>query len=176
MKSKTGLSLYLSLLAVIIAAGACFFMMRHERKIGFVLVSDVFDGFEMKKEMEKKYTTAKNARKRILDSLQVDLSVLSGRLRMQKPGAEDKVLFENKRMEYDRKQQLFEEDNAFMSKQLDEQIIKQLNQYMADFGKEKKYDIIYGNTTNGSIMYGTDELNITKEAITFINNSYLGLK
>lgn len=176
MKNKFTLSFYLSLLALALSCTAVFLFKKQEKKIAFVLITDLFNEFELKKEMETSYTKAKNARKRIIDSLEVDLSVLAGRLQSKQVKQEDKELFDRRRHEYEQKRKLFDEDNLYMSKQFDEQIIKQLNQYVSDFGKANQYDIIYGNTSNGSIMYGTDALNITKEVITFINNKYRGVK
>ena len=173
---KPGLTLYVSLIAIILIALVSYGSIKRERKIAFVLVNDLFNEFDYKKEMEKKYTEAKNARKKILDSLQVDLSVLSGRIKMNTASKEDIELFGAKRNEFGRRMELFEQENEFMSKQFDEQIIKQLNQYVSDFGKENKYDMIYGNTSNGSIMYGTDELNVTKEVVSYINLKYKGIK
>jgi len=176
MKNRFTLSLGLSLLALILSCTAIFLFKKQGKKIGFVLINDVFNEFELKKEMEGSYLKTKNARKRILDSLEVDLSALMGRIQAKSATPEDKSVFDKKRFEFERKRKLFDEDNLYMTKQFDEQIIKQLNQYVSDFGKEKHYDIIYGNTSNGSIMYGTDALNITKEVIVFINNQYRGIK
>lgn len=176
MKNKISLSTVLSIIAIALAVFSAYAVSKQNRKIGYVLVTDLFNEFDLKKEMETKYTNARNARKKIVDSLEIDLSVLSGRIKMNKASEEDKVLFERKRIEYEQKMQMFDQDNTFMSKQFDEQIIKQLNQYVSDFGKENKYDIIYGNTSSGSIMYGTDDLNITKPVISYINIKYKGIK
>jgi hypothetical protein len=45
-----------------------------------------------------------------------------------------------------------------------------------DYGKTNGFDIIYGNSSDGSIMFGTAELNITKDVIEFINLKYEGVK
>lgn len=174
MKGTT--SGYIAIIALLIAVTTAAMFYKNKTKSGFVIISEVFNEFELKKEMAAKYEVTRNARKKILDSLQIDLSVLSRRLQSGQPSNEDKDLFERKRIDYGQKSQMFDEDNRQMSQQFDEQIVKQLNQYVADFGKEKHYDIIYGNTTNGSIMYGTDELNITKDVIAFVNSKYKGVK
>src|SRR4051812_28353873 len=116
MKSKTGVGIYLTVIALVLASVACYVAFKNQRKIGYVLVTNLFNEFELKKEMELKYTAAKNARKKIIDSLQVDLSVLSGRIKNNTAIKEDKDLFERKRIEYNQKMQLFDEDNVFMSK------------------------------------------------------------
>ncbi len=173
---KTILVTILSVTALCISVLAGYSVQKNSRKIGFVLVNEVFSEFEMKKELELKYAKTKNARKKIMDSLEIDLSVLAGRIKQNIASSKDKEMFDRKRVEYNQKAQIFEEDNTVMSKEFDKQIITQLNQYIADFGKENNYDIIYGNTSDGSIMYGTDELNLTKDVISFINSKYKGIK
>lgn len=176
MKNKVGLSNVISVIALVLSIFIATVQAKHNEKIAYVLIEDVFNEFDFKKELEQKYTATRNIRKKILDSLEIDLSVLAGRLKLQKEVDGDQELFGRKRMEFDKKLRQFDEENVFMSKQFDEQIIKQLNQYVADYGKEMKYDIIYGNASSGSIMYGTEELNITKEVIAYINNKYKGVK
>lgn len=175
MRSKN-LGVVLSIIAIAISLYAIYICSKKTNKVAFVLVTELFNEFDLKKEMEKKYTEAKTARKKIIDSLEIDLSVLVGRIQMKTASNEDKLLFERKRFEHDQKSKAFDEDNTFMSKQFDEQIVKQLNQYVSDFGKENHYDMIYGNTTDGSIMYGTDEFNVTKDVINYINKKYKGVK
>lgn len=176
MKQNKG-AFYLALAAVLISAVAITLYFRERHKTGFILITDVYNGFEMKKEMEAKYNKARDARKKILDSLHIDLSVLSNQLKGNNTHEKTEIeLFERKRTEYEQKMQMFDEDNTLLSRQYDEQIIKQLNQYVSDFGKENHYDLIFGNTTDGSIMYGTDKLNITREVTDFVNQRYKGIK
>lgn len=147
-----------------------------KHRYAYVVVEEVFNEFTFKKELEKKYEQASNARKKILDSLQIDVSVLYKRIEAGKPSSEDKMLFDRKRMEFEQKARMFEEENMQMTKDFDGQIIKQLNQYLKDYGKEKDYDLIFGNTSSGSLLYGKEELNITKEVTVYVNQKYNGTK
>jgi outer membrane protein len=176
MTSNSRLIIILAIVALLIAVFSLTVSVRSKRKIGFIVLTEVFNEFKLKKEMESKYTAIKNARKKILDSLQIDISILSRRLSEKNNSINDKDLFERKKIEFNQKLQIFEEDNNALSKDLDSKIISQLNQYVNDYGKTNGFDIIYGNSSDGSIMFGTAELNITKDVIEFINLKYEGVK
>lgn len=176
MNSKANLPYIISVISIVISLFLAYSLYKNKQKTGYVLIQEVFDKFELKKELATKYEGVRNARKKILDSLQVDLSVLSKRFTAQaKPTQEEIDLFERKKLELNLKMQEFDQSNIQMTKEFDEKIITQLNQYVSDFGKANGYDMIFGNTSNGSIMYGTEKNNVTTEVIEFINSKYKGI-
>ena len=145
-------------------------------KTGYIIIKEVFDGFEFKKELEKKLTSTKNTRLKILDSLELELKILGRKLNEQKVQSKDDIAtFSVKRDKFLEKKRLFEEDNQLQTKNYDQQIISQLNQYVKDYGKQYGYSYIYGNDNNGSIMYGEESKNISKDLTTYINNKYKGI-
>jgi len=170
------LSPVLILLSIGIGIAALYNSLSTKHKIGYVVIQEVFNEFNLKKELEKKYDGVRNARKKILDSIQIDLSILSKKIETKTATEEEKNIFERKRMEYAQKGRAFDEDNVVLTREYDSQIIKQLNQYISDYGKENGYDMIYGNTTSGSILYGDKKYNITKEVSVYLNEKYQGVK
>jgi len=147
-----------------------------KQKTGWISVPQVFNGFEYKKELEKKYTKSEEARKKIIDSLELDLKVLYKTIKTSKK--EDVALnskFEFQRQNFVEKQHQLEEDNANMKNEFNTQILNQLNQYVKDYGKENNYKFILGAEGNGSLMYGAESEDLTKEIITYINNKYSGI-
>lgn len=144
-------------------------------KLGYVVIEEVFNDFKLKKELQKKLESVKNARQKIVDSLRIDLTILSKKIQTNIASKEEKDLFDRKRLEYNQRTQIFEEDNAALTKQYDQEIIAQLNQYIKDYGEKNKFDMIYGNA-DGSLMYGKTDFNITKEVAAFINQKYDGIK
>jgi outer membrane protein len=177
MSARSTVPNILSTIAILIAVFGVYSLYKNKQKTGYVLIQEVFDKFELKKELAKQYEGIRNARKKILDSLQVDLSVLSRRISSKEKRIQEEIdLFERKKLELNIKMQEFDQSNIQMTKDFDEKIISQLNQYVSDFGKAKGYDMIFGNTSNGSIMYGTEKNNVTVEVIEFINEKYKGIK
>jgi outer membrane protein len=144
-------------------------------KTGFILIHEVYNNFGLKKELEKKFLATKNARQKMLDSLELSLKFLANKIQQQKEKNKDDILvFNNKRDEYLQKKQIIEEDNTALTNQYDGEILTQLNQYVKDYGAEKNYTYVYGIDGNGALMYGKEGENITKEMIEYINNKYNG--
>jgi outer membrane protein len=144
-------------------------------KTGYILVSDVFSRFEMKKEVQKKFDESKKERQRILDTLAIQLRILANEIDNEKMANKKKIEFYNlKREEFLSKKSMFQEDEKQQSVKYDNQILVQLNKYVSDFGKKNNYQYIFGNDGNGSLMYAYEEDNITEQVISFINKKYEG--
>jgi len=145
------------------------------RKLGYIIIREVFLDFNMKKELETKYKKTQSARQKILDSLAFEIKLMDKNLQTKKDvKAEDVNPLKVKEEEFIQKKKQFLEDDAAMNQQYDKQIIEQLNQYVRDFGKEKGYDYILGNDANGSLMYAREGDNLTKEVIQYVNEKYEG--
>lgn len=149
-------------------------------KVAYVNLNKVYNDFEMKKELEKKLTTVQDFRKKTLDSLELGLNIMSRTLQNfdqsgNKKGIEERMPeFQQRREEYFAKQKSFEEDNAAMTGQYTEQIWKQINQYVKDYGKEKGYTYVLGADGTGAVMYAEEKNEITEEVIGYINQRYKG--
>lgn len=146
-------------------------------KTGYLVIQDVFNAFDLKKDYERKLLSSTAARRKIADSLETELKQLAAKIEIEKgKNKDDLTLFEIKRQDYLEKRKAMEEDNATQTKKYDEEILTQLNQYVQDFGKENGYTYILGNDGNGSLMYATDAKNITQEIVGYINARYKGVK
>ncbi len=144
-------------------------------KTGYILIHDVYQKFEMKNELEKKYKYTHDERQKILDSLGIQLRLLANKIESDKGKIKSEVDFYNyKREEYLHKKSEMEEDNTQMSEQFDAAILKQLNQYVREYGKINGYEYIFGNDSNGSLMYAVESNNITLQVTEFINLKYAG--
>ena len=56
--------------------------------------------------------------------------------------------------------------------QLLDSVLTQVNDAVKIYAEEHGYDVILGATSNGSILYGTDVLDITDELIDALNENY----
>lgn len=128
----------------------------------------------MKKEYEKKYEKTELARKKITDSLELELRMLYKQLQEEKQ-KESAILFEAKRESYLKQKNEFDQDNEQTKTTYNNQILNQINQYMKEYGKDRGYDIIFGAEGSGSVMYAKESIEITDEAVSYINKKYKGL-
>jgi len=135
-------------------------------KTAYIIIQEAYSQFELKKELEKKFVSTKNTRQKTLDSLAFELKLLTKSIDSEHGKNKDKENSYNKKREaFYQRRQTFEEDNTQLSKQYDQEILSQLDQYVSDYGKENHYEYIFGNDGNGSLMHADDALNITKQVV-----------
>lgn len=164
-----------AVISLILTLLVFFYFKYNENKMAYINISEVYNKFEMKKEFESRFLTVVNGRKHLLDSLEINLKIIASKLENKSiKNLENE--FEFKKEAYFLKKQEFEEDNELMQNQYTENIMKQLNQYVQDYGKEKHYSFIFGAENSGSLMYSEDVNNISNEVIEYINLKYKGVK
>jgi outer membrane protein len=167
-----------ALITVVVCAGISYAIVEvksKQKKMGWVSLSDLFNDFALKKELEMKLKKVKDQRQGIIDSLEFNLRFLSKQIQAEQQKDKDKITtFELKRDEYIQKKKQFDEDNDAVAKQYDSQIISQMNQYVKDFGTKHGYTYIFGADGSGFLMYSLEADNITKEVKTYINDRYKG--
>jgi outer membrane protein len=145
-------------------------------KTGYILIQDVYNQFELKKDLQKKYENSHSSRKRILDSLGADIRMLGQKIDAEKgKDTSDLGVFRRKRIYYYNNKQRLDQDDSAQMKQYDDQILSQLNQYVKDYGNENHYQYIFGNTA-GSIMQADETLNLTAPITQYVNERYAGKK
>jgi outer membrane protein len=159
-------------LLFIILIAAC----GNKHKIGYINIQLVFNDFVYKKELEKELTAIKNQRKFILDSMETNLKIMVKKIKAEKMNKDLMAEFQVAKEQFMDKKSRFDEDDEMMIKQYDDKIIKQLNAFTKQYGKENKFDIIYGASTTGNIMYADSVFDITKEVTNYMNQKFLGKK
>jgi outer membrane protein len=172
-KTLTGI-LVLAVIALL-SSSVLYLVIAGKQKTGYVVIEDVFNSFEFKKEMQKKYEKTKIVTSRIIDSLQFELQSLAGKLDHEKdPKKEDILRFETDREDFLKRKQKSADELQNLSNEYDKEILSQLNQYIHDYGAQNGYTYIFGNDNSGSLMYAHDAENITAQVITFVNSKYQG--
>lgn len=161
---------FLALLGV-----SAFMIFRPSARLAWIDLPAVYNGFEYKKEMESRLVRIQEARKHILDSMELDLRIISEELRASSQKDPKKmVLYQQMGEDYINRKKLFEEDNYMNKAKYEEQILKQLNQYVRDFAEKHGYSFIYGADGTGNLMYGDRSLDITEEVKKYVNDKYKG--
>jgi len=165
-------------LIVILAQGSFLmvWILGSKSKTAYVRTEEVYNDFELKKELEKKLESTRQTRQLLLDSLQYRMQLLTQRFQLQggKPDEAALAQYNLYREDFFQKQKQFEEDNQALASQYTEQIWKQLNQYVKDYGSAQGYKYIFGAQGDGALMYADDADNITAEMKMYVNNRYKG--
>ena len=166
--------------AVIVVAGLCLFnlgnsWMDEGPKTAYVDYRLLFDGFELKQELEKQLVKETSWQQKMLDSLRFELQATKNTLEAQSAPAEEEVMaFRKRQAFYYEKQSAYERSVSELTGSYDEQILTQMMQYINSFGEEKGYEYIFGLDDSGNLLYGREARDITQEIITYINHKYQG--
>lgn len=138
-------------------------------KVVYVDNLELFAGFRMKAELEKKYTEVESLRKAILDSIYIEIKI---KAELKDASASESLTMLKK--EFLMKKELFDKENAETMANYNTQIWNQLNEYTKQYGKEHGYEFILGANGQGVLMYADDTKNVTKELIQFSNAKFDG--
>jgi len=53
-------------------------------------------------------------------------------------------------------------------------VINQVNSFIKEYGTQHNYNIIFGTTQGGNIVYAVDALNITDDVLKSLNEKHKG--
>lgn len=164
---------YLS--AIVTLGWMVFFNKPENKKIAFIDVKKVFDGFELKKELQKKYQGQMAGKKKLIDSLGFEVQQLGIELESSKTPDQTKTeIFIQKRKQYMELVKIYDGEDQKVNSEYDAQILTQMNQFVKDYGDENGYDMILGSLGNGTIMHANSEMDISDKVLKFINKKYAG--
>ena len=164
MKIEKGLILSLIALSLSLYLVVDKFLLK--KKVGYVNFAEVYEKFDMKNELEAKFTKGQLSQKKKLDSLGLELTKLSREL-----NGETTIKFENLKDEYYlAKDQYNRETDAIMG-DYKSQIFKQLEQYGKEYGEKNNYEFILSSE---GILYKEESKNITNEVLEYSNKRYKG--
>lgn len=162
-------------LSALILSGIIGFFANQTSKVAYVNNVHLFEEFKGKKELEARLFKREHHQKAILDSLELNIKSLQTQLARNQNAVAVKTALKDTEHKYQQIGQQFIAQSQQDSETYNNAIWKQINQYIIEYGEEKGYDIIYGASGNGALMYGNKSLNITEEVIQYINGRYEGL-
>jgi outer membrane protein len=137
------------------------------KKTAYIITGKLFSEFEGTKELKQQARKEQQKQSYILDSLRLNIEALEKNKVKGMTLDREKILYNKLLSE-------FSGNNEIQLQEFDEQIWKQLNQYIQDYGKTQDYKIIYGADGRGSIMYADSTMNITEQVLEYANQKYAG--
>lgn len=162
-----------ALIALCLSVTSIVLLLNKNQKTVFVNIETVYDEFTMKKELEAKFENVASMRQQILDSLKMELNIISKTITSNKD-LEKIKFFQQKRQEYALKEQSFLESTEQTNEQYKNQIWKQMSQYVKQFGEKNNYKYILGFENKSAVLYGDAAEDVTKELSSYINDAYKG--
>lgn len=148
----------------ILILGWCFLGIKKEiKKVGFIDNGYVFDGFEMKKELEVKFKAIQETRKKQIDSLYNLIG-----------NTQSDALFNAYKENYIMFRQKADEEQLRLKSAYDKQIWEKINEYARIYGNEHGYGLLFGANGQGTIMHGEEAMNVSESFLKFVNEKYSG--
>ena len=150
-------------------------LMNNRNKVVYVEMGKIYEGFSLSKELNTELQNVLGTRKQLTDSLLQDLTKQADELKLQtKKTMVDVERVAKVEQVYLYKKEMMEKDNQAISANYNDKIWNQINQYIADYGKEKGLTLVLGANGQGNIMYGDETKNVTEEVIAYLNSRYNG--
>lgn len=176
MKNKF---IYVPILMILMLS-AGFLWIDSEHGVVYIDNQKLFEGFELKQHLERNLKQVEEKRKVTIDSLKLVYDGWTKKLDSIPSQGKDAAMLLIKVRQFEDHIRMKEAEitrkNELDAREASDQVWKQLNQYVADFGEAKGYDIVFGTSGNGNIMYGKKSMDKTAEVIIYVNEKYKGKK
>jgi outer membrane protein len=167
-------SVLLSLLVVgVFALTAVTFIKNKPAKVVYVNMDELFNGFQMKKELENDFISRSNQIQKRIETLQIKITNFKEEVN-QKISANYVDSLNRANTQLSDLNRQFQEEYMPLKEQYDAQIQNQLLNYMKEFGKANDYDLVITNLNGSTVIFGSDDVNVTAEALEFVNQKYAG--
>ena len=137
-----------------------------EEKIVYVDNVQLFNDFNMSKDLNKINGVKINKQKKKLDSLYTIYGIF------RENNQTDKL--EPLEIQLRAEDQNLKKMNNQFSNEVSQAVWGRLNEYISEYGQMKGYKIIMGTQGSGNIMYAEDRIDITKAIVEFSNANYEG--
>ena len=151
-------------------------------KVAFVDNSKLLNDYQEKKDIEAKLKGQISAYERKRDSISMAFQTVARAFDAQAKTLPQNVA-QKKYNELMQKSQILqqhlqqEEQKIQMESQTQmDSLLSKVKKNIKEYGKQKGYTFILGANDGGSVLYGTEKKDITKEVTEYLNNQYKGKK
>jgi outer membrane protein len=150
----------------------------NQTKIAYIDVEVIMKDYSATKALETKLKAKQEFYAKQLDSLQGPFQLkvqeyykVAQQMTPQKRAEAEGVLQQEQQFLQARQQQASEElqkENLENS----EALTKKVDSFVADYAKAKGYQLIIGTSGKGTVMYGDEKMNVTKDILEILNKDF----
>jgi outer membrane protein len=144
-------------------------------KVAYIRSSDLIYGYFGTKEAMEHYRIAQEKVNHEIDTMTVDIEAAMQELATMAStrNSEEIARLQNEIASRKRALAQFRERSAETLSKQEQELLKgtlaQINAFVETYAKKNDLDVILGTTNEGSLMYGSSELDITEELLTSLN-------
>ncbi|MDA3865257.1 MAG: OmpH family outer membrane protein [Salinivirgaceae bacterium] len=153
----------------------------NQLKIAYINVDSLLLEYKLAQELNKKITDQQKQSQRELETKmqRFQKNYQDFQEKVQRRGFLTQASAEAQQQELLAEQQQLEQLNQELSgrlmqqeQQLNQELYDTISNYVIQFNKQRKYDLILSNTMIGTVMYGKAKLNITNDVLRKLNERY----
>ncbi|NQY29044.1 MAG: OmpH family outer membrane protein [Flavobacteriaceae bacterium] len=169
----------LAIIALIISLASFFYFKTNSAQV-YVDVNKLMDGYKRTAIVKKQFEVKANTLKANVDSLLTDWQkelkdYEKERSSMTKKELDLKQqLLSNKQQQLNNYQQAIQKQIQQEDQKVTQTVINDINDYVKDYGKKNGYDIIFGASGSGNIMYASDASDLTSVILEGLNAEFEG--
>ena len=164
----------LSIIIIVLSVASC----QESQKIGFVDNSVLINDYQEKKDIEAnlkgKIEMYEKRRDSLSQAFQLDVKAAEVKARSMSQANLQKL-----QQEFQQKEQIISQQLQFEQQQIaqesqskNDSLIKKVRDFVKDYGKANGYSFILGSNEAGSVMYGTEEVDLTQTILDALNEAY----
>ena len=168
-KLAIGISTFLSVLLSIILFSIYQY---YFNRTGYIQFDKVYETYEGKKVKEAEMKKTQEKQIAYVDSLRFFIENLQ--VQVEKGGGQAlKDQLSDQQQRYSYLVEKFSESNQKESQKEMARLVKEINDYVRDYGKEHHYKYIYGAMGDGSLMYARDVEDLSDDITKYLNAKYV---
>lgn len=151
---------------------------QNEMKTGFIDNSKLINDYQKKKDVEASFKTKIETFDKKVDSIGQAFQIEAQAFQQKAATLPQKEAQEQYQMLGQKQQMLqqqFQAEEQLIQKESQTQIdtlIKEVRAFVKDYGKKNGYTYILGSNEAGSVLYGDESKDLTKEILEELNKSY----
>ena len=139
----------------------------------FITTAEVYNEFELTKQLTAELDLAVSARQLQLDSLENLLRGMATQINAAEDLSQEEVArFQQLEKSYQEKKVRFDQDNEALAEHYTKEIWTQLNQYIEAYGEEHDVNFLFGSHGQGNLMYARDGSDLTEDVLAYVNLRY----
>lgn len=155
-----------------------YFQFSNNQKLVYIDSNKLLAGYQGMKDAQADFQIKSKTWKANVDTLmaEVQRSIMDYEKESPKMSAKEKELsrelIKTKQKQLQDYQRAIQEQSAQKDQEMTQQVLVKVNTFLTEYGKSKDYNIIFGATTAGNIIYAEEAMDITDEVLELLNSQY----
>lgn len=146
----------------------------NDAKIAYFDIDKVYEGYQMKKDLESKVKGIEGKQQFFLDSLKYQVRAMENRLISNPGDKEGESILSNLYQQYSQVSKDFDESKIAVVKQYNNQVLNNIRERGKTFSEEHGWTVFLGISAKNDLTFADKGLEQTDEFLKYLNENYSG--